>query len=231
MHCHTVAGGHAYGTLEENLAQAKEIGLLLTGTAEHGPRMPGSCPLLHFEEIMALPDKIDGMHWLKGVEANIMEEGLDVPDELLSRLDFVIASIHLALYLPGDKAANTAAVVRAMEHPHVDIIGHLGDPGVPVDVEAIVKAAKRTGTIIEINNSSLTPGSYRYDGGKTVKLILEACKREEVYVLAGSDAHHPKKVGSLELAKALIVESGIKEELVLNTDVQLFISVLRNISP
>ena len=229
VHCHTIASGHASNTLEQMLERAADIGLKLCGISDHGPAMPGSCSLSYFSDILKLPNFINKMHWLKGAEANIIDAfgNTDMPNEILSQLDYSIASIHTGIYLPGDAAANTASIIGAMKNPYINIIGHLGDPNVPIIVHPIIEAAKKTGTIIEINNKSLKPGHRRYDGGATIREILIACKKLEVPVIAGSDAHKAREVGKLKYAKSLIKKVGINEELVMNTSVERFIKTLK----
>ena len=229
VHCHTTATGHAYSTLKENLAQAKKIGLALTGASDHGPDMLDSCRLSHFENILKLPEVIDGMPWLKGVEANIINTsgGVDIPGDILAQLDFCIASIHESVFYPGSTEANTAAIIDAMENPNVHIIGHLGDTNIPINTKSIITAAKKTGTIIEINNKSLTPGTKRFNGGGTIREILALCKKHGVAVIAGSDAHMAKDVGRLDYAGSYIMESGIDKQLVMNTNIERFIDTLK----
>lgn len=93
---------------------------------------------------------------LHGTEMEIKADGsLDYPDEVLARLDFVIASLHVGLRQPRQQV--TARVMTAIENPHVDMIGHpsgrlLPDrPAADLDMEEVLKAAAETGTIIEIN--------------------------------------------------------------------------------
>lgn len=95
---------------------------------------------------------------LTGAEVNIMKDGsLDIADKMLAKLDVVGASVHSHFRL--SRMEQTARVIRAMENPHVDIIFHLTgrrinrrEP-VDLDIDAIIAAAKRTGTILEINAS------------------------------------------------------------------------------
>lgn len=229
IHCHTVASGHAYSTVNENAAWAAQKGLTLLGVADHGPHMAGACNLYHFANLHVLPDEISGVRLLKGVEANIVDAagGLDLPPGILKRLDFVIASLHSVCFPPSDKARHTETVIRAMENPYVNIWGHPGDPAYPIDEEAVVAAAKRTHTVIEINNVSLVPGTHRYGGNETIRRLLACCKAMEVPVIAGSDAHVDRHVGQNALAQQLIEESGLKESLVLNTSVALLEEALQ----
>ncbi|MBM3466166.1 MAG: PHP domain-containing protein, partial [Armatimonadetes bacterium] len=99
---------------------------------------------------------IDGIRVLCGAEVNIRRDGsLDVDDEVLAELDVVGAAIHHHFTLSRDEM--TARVIRAMENPHVDIFFHptarkFGQrPPVDLDMDAIIAAAVRTGTILEID--------------------------------------------------------------------------------
>jgi DNA polymerase (family 10) len=95
---------------------------------------------------------------LCGSEVDIRADGrLDYPDELLAQLDLVVASVHSAM--GQDRDTMTRRVIRAMQHPSVTIIGHLSTrligqrPPTQVDVEAVLQAARETGTALEINAS------------------------------------------------------------------------------
>ncbi len=99
-----------------------------------------------------------GLTLLSGIEADVLQDGaIDCEDDLLARLDVVVASVHMRY--KEDAAAMTARMIRAIEHPSVSIIGHptgrlLGRrEAYPVDIEAIIAAAARTGTVLEINAS------------------------------------------------------------------------------
>ena len=230
MHCHTVASGHASGTLEEFLLAAKKRGLELTGTAEHAPDMPGTCPLSYFEELIALPSRIKGMDWMAGVEANIIgyDGALDMPEDVLSRLGFVIASLHPCCLDASDRDKNTQALVAAMRNPHVDIIGHIGDAMVPINIEAIVSAAKETGTLLEFNNLSLRPGHGRFDGGEVMKQVLALCKRQSLSIILGSDAHAVHEVGDLKRIIRFVEDENFPEDLIVNTSVAKFKNALKS---
>lgn len=223
LHCHTIASGHAHSTLEGNAAYARQTGLQLIGVADHAPGAPGTTHLSYFDHIADWPDNLFGVPILKGVEANIMGWAgeLDLPNDILAQLDFVIVSMHGSCMPHGEAEDNTAAAIAALEHPHVHILGHPGDISFPLNLEKVVLAAKRTCSIIEINNASLSPGSSRYAGEEPHRKMLDLCKKYEVPVIAGSDAHQEKYVGRLDAAKKLIEESGIDEGLVLNTSVDL----------
>ena len=101
---------------------------------------------------------MDGIELLAGSEVNILPDGsLDYDDELLAALDWVIASVHSSFRIPAEQM--TERIVRAIEHPLVDAIGHLSGRKIErrapyhFDLERIVEAAARTGTMLEINSS------------------------------------------------------------------------------
>ena len=228
VHCHTVNSGHAYSTVTENAAHGAGVGLTHIGIADHGPGMPAGAHLYNFTNIWVLPEFMHGVRVLKGAEANIISDTgkLDLPSDVLKKLDFVIASFHRGSFPPIDRDTHTRAMIMAMENPNMHILGHPGDCWFDIDAEAVVRAAARTGTVIEINNASLNPGSVRYHGDSSLRQILFFCKKFNTKVLASSDAHYHTYVGDLARAKQLIEESGIDEYLVLNTSAERFLETI-----
>jgi len=107
-------------------------------------------------EVKALNRKMGGIHILTGMEVDIRSDGtLDMPDEVLEQLDVVTGSVHSGMGQTREQM--TARIVRAMENPHVDILGHPTGRLMPerepvqVDIEAVLEAALRTGSALEIN--------------------------------------------------------------------------------
>ena len=229
VHCHTVASGHAFSTINENAAHAASIGLTHIAMADHGPAMPGGTHLYTFTNQWILPDYIHGVRVLKGAEVNIIghDGNLDLPDNLLHKMDFVIASLHRGTCPPSDKDTHTRTLIKAMENTAVSILGHPGDIHFDIDIQAVVAAAARTGTIIEINNQTLNPQSVRYNGDAVQRQILTLCKEYKVPVLASSDAHFCTLVGKMDKAKALIEATGMPESQVLNTNADLFLKTVQ----
>ena len=76
MHTHTLASGHAYNTVMEMAAAAKDKGLELLGITEHAPMMPGSCHEYYFSNLKAVPRNICGIRLMLGVELNICEHAI-----------------------------------------------------------------------------------------------------------------------------------------------------------
>jgi DNA polymerase (family 10) len=110
-----------------------------------------------WKEIDAVNKKLAGkIRILKGTECDILKDGsLDLPDEILAKLDVVGVSVHSFFDMP--RAEQTARVLRAMANPHVDILFHPTGrvinrrPPIELDIDAIIAAAKKTKTVMEID--------------------------------------------------------------------------------
>ena len=191
-HSHTVVSGHAYSTRMEMIQAAKNRGLEALALTEHAPEMPGACHEFYFQNYTVVPREVDGLHILMGVELNIMDEygTVDLPAGVLKSMDLAIASIHGPCYGESrSRELNTQAYLNVMKNPYIHIIGHPDDGRFPIDYEKLVRGAKETNTLLEMNNSSLRPGGFRVNTKVNAKEILELCKKEGVYITTGSDAH------------------------------------------
>lgn len=229
LHTHTIASGHAYNTIQEMIAAAAEKGVELLGITEHAPKMPGTCHEFYFTNLHIIPREQKGIRVLFGAELNILdsEGNVDLPERITSKLDFCIASLHPPCMKPGTIQENTAAVVKAMKHPHVRIIGHPDDGRFPLDYEAVVAAAKEQDIILEINNASLAPDAFREGARENDFTMLEWCKEYRVPVLMGSDAHVTFALGVHDYAAQLLAEADMPAELVLNASVERVMQYLK----
>ena len=218
IHTHTSASGHAYNTLYEMAHAAAERGLTLFGSSDHAPAMPGSCHEMYFCNFKAIPRELFGIRLIMGCELNIVDYqgNVDLKRWLQKRLDYGIASIHDLCYEPGAREENTAALIGAMENPYVQIIGHPDNSRIPLDYESLVKAAKEHHVLLEVNNSSLKPGSPRPGARENYYTMLELCRRYNTAVILGSDSHCAADVGCHDQAAALLREIDFPEELVVN---------------
>ena len=127
--------------------------------------------------------KVTGITVLAGSEVNVLPDGsLDYDDVLLERLDWIVASLHTSFRMSEHEM--TERMIRAMEHPLVDAIGHptgrlIGrrEP-YALDIDAVIDAAARTGTFLEINanpNRRDLPETYaRAAAAKGVKLVVDS---------------------------------------------------------
>lgn len=162
LHTHTVASGHAYSTLQELIVEAKKKELKVLGFSDHAPSLPGGAHIYHIHNMNIIPDRIEGLRVLKGVEANIIdyEGNIDIGGESLDSTDYLIASMHPPCIDSGTIEENTSAIIGAIKNPSVKIIGHPDDSRFPVNYEEIVLAAKENNVLLEMNNTSINPKRF-----------------------------------------------------------------------
>ncbi|KAB1438047.1 phosphatase [Candidatus Galacturonibacter soehngenii] len=228
-HSHTLASGHAYNTIREMACAAKEVGLELLAITEHAPQMPGTCHDFYFSNLKVVSRQMCGVELLLGVELNILDfdGNVDLSNDLLKRMDIVIASMHTPCYPSGTMEENTRAYINVMKNPYVNIIGHPDDNRYPVDMEALVLASKEHRVLLELNNSSLNPNGARQDARGNDITMLTLCKKHQVPIVIGSDAHTDSDVGRHDLAFELIKEVDFPEELIINRSVSELKKYLR----
>lgn len=223
LHCHTISSGHAYSSLEEMVQGAKRNGIKIIGISDHAPSMPASTHKYFFQNLIVVPDVIDGIKVLKGVEANIIdfEGNIDMTDKELEHLDYAIASFHPPCIDFGTIDENTNAILNVMKNPKVKVIGHPDDSRYPLDYEKVVKAAKENNVALEVNNSSLNPGSFRIGANENVTTFLNLCKKNGTKIIFGSDSHISFDVGAFHNCLELVEKVGFPMELVVNYNIDL----------
>jgi DNA polymerase (family X) len=161
LHCHTTASDGT-ASIEQMAEAAREAGYAYLAITDHSATMGFGAdlsPARLREQIGRIrAAEVDGIELLAGSEVNILPDGsLDYDDDLLFELDWVIASVHSSFRMPSESM--TDRIVRAIEHPLVDAIGHLSGRKIErrapyhFDLERILDAAARTGTMLEINSS------------------------------------------------------------------------------
>lgn len=229
VHTHSIASGHAYSTLVEMVSEAQNRGLKIFGITEHTPALPGACHSIYFRNLHVVPRQWGDMRLLLGAELNIINSkgDIDLEDEFFPMLDIRIAGIHKLCWENGTAEENTEGMIRVIQNPWINIISHPGDGTAELNFEPIVIAAKEHNTLLEINNSSLNPVR-----GKTHKAIpnnieiLNLCKKYEVPVILGSDAHITFDIANYDNILPLLNETEFPEELIINDKPNAFIKLL-----
>ncbi len=218
IHTHTIASGHAYGTILENAKAAAEKGLSLLGISEHAPGVQGTCDPLYFWNLVVVPRTLHGVSVIHGSEVNVWQDGtLSLEDRYLDRLDYGIVGIHLTCYEDAGREKNTENLIHCMKHPKIFFVSHPDDDNTPLDYEKLVKAAKEYHVALEVNNSSLLKPQRRLNCYENYRTMLKLCMEYQVPVILSSDAHFPTAVGGLDKSIQLLEECGFDENLVLNT--------------
>ncbi|MBI5015440.1 MAG: phosphatase [Deltaproteobacteria bacterium] len=217
LHVHTVASGHAFSTVSEIAREAARRGLRAVGIADHGPALPGAPHPFYFGALRFLPRTMEGVRILRGVEANIVHARgrLDLPRELLSRLDYILVGYHEGCGLKvRSPAKNTATMIAAMEQPGVRVVTHPGNPAFPVEVPVLARAALQLGVALEINNASFSQA--RRGSREVCSVLARHVALEGGLVCLSSDAHIACQVGQVADAWQVASECGIAAEQVVN---------------
>jgi DNA polymerase (family 10) len=211
MHCHSTWSSDGKNSLEEMALTARSRGYAFLCITDHSHYLRDGRLEAQWREVEELNGRLGRFRIHRGIEVNIRADGsLDVDDEVLAELDWVIASLHTSF----DRSP-TERIVGAMENPNVDCIGHLTGrrllkrDGATVDVERIVERALETGTALEINSQP-----DRLDMRDShARLAGEA----GVLVPITTDAHSVGALGYAELGVAQARRAWLTKEQVLNT--------------
>ena len=211
MHSHSSWSSDGHNTIEEMAATAKSRGYSFLCLTDHSHYLRGPRLAAQWREIEQVNGRLKPFKVLRGIEVNIRADGsLDVDDDVLAELDWVVASIHTAF----DRSP-TERILGAIENPHVDSIGHLTGrkilkrPGTDVDIERIVLRAAETGTALEINSQP-----DRLDLRDThARLAGEAGVRIPIT----TDAHEVPALAHAELGIGLARRAWLTKEQILNT--------------
>jgi DNA polymerase (family 10) len=194
LHMHTVLSD-GRGTAEDMALRAREMGLEYIAITDHsashgfGNHVSPDALRAQIEAIRALDESLDGIRVLVGTETNIGTTGKpDYDDDLLAQLDWVVGSIHTSFSM--DVTAMTDRMVAAIEHPLIDAIGHPTGRKIEkrapyaIDMERVIDAAARTGTMIEINSAP--------DRRDLNDVNARAAAQAGVRIVINSDAHGPE---------------------------------------
>jgi DNA polymerase (family 10) len=217
LHMHTtLSDGHA--SVEEMAAAARELGYEYIAITDHsashgfGDDVQPDALLRRLEEIRALPDL--GITVLAGTETNVLPDGsLDYADDVLEQLDWVIASLHTSFRLSEDE--QTGRMLRAMEHPLVDAIGHPTGrlierrEAYALDLDRVIAKAVETGTFLEINANP--------DRRDLNDVYARAAAEAGVTLLIDSDAHWPHTLKNMRYGVATARRAWLAAETVGNT--------------
>ncbi|MBK1832757.1 DNA polymerase/3'-5' exonuclease PolX [Roseibacillus ishigakijimensis] len=220
FHNHTTASD-GRNTLREMAEAARELGMDYLGISDHSKSSPQANGLdeerLHTQiaEIRALNEELDGsLHLFAGSEVDILKDGsLDFDDDLLSELDYVVASVHNSFSLP--EAEMTARVIRAIENPHVTMLGHstgrllLRREAYPINLDKIIDAAAANETIIELNCSAKRMDmDWRY---------WKRARDKGVLCSINPDAHSTSQLQALHFGVRVAQKGWLRKEDVFNT--------------
>ena len=226
LHTHTLVSEHAYSTVDEMLSAAKDKDFSALAITDHGPASSDGAKSVHFKAMHSLPEYVNGVRLLKGAEVNIIDYSgkLDLSPNVLSSLDFVIASYHEDAIQPINIKEHTNGYLEVIKNKDVDCLGHIGNPKFPFDMDYIIKLCKEYNKLIEINSSSFT---VRLGSVPICRDIALLCKKYEVNIVITSDAHSKYKVGDHKDSIDMLNSINFPESLILNTDYDRLMEYLK----
>jgi len=219
LHMHTTASDGRASITDMALAaraQGLEYIAITDHSASHGFGNHVSADDLRrqIERVRAVDAEIDGIQVLAGSEVNVLPDGsLDYADELLAQLDWVVASVHTAFGL--DARVMTQRVITALEHPHVHALGHPTGRKIQsrapyaLDMDAVIQAAARTGTFLEINSAP--------DRRDLPDVHARAAAAAGVLLVIDSDAHGPETLVNTKWGVATARRAWLTGDQVANT--------------
>jgi DNA polymerase (family X) len=219
LHCHTIASD-GRNTIREMVEAALAHGYEYLAITDHsathgfGNDVPPDELRRQIDRVAAVNEELDGITLLAGSEVNVMPDGsLDYEDELLERLDWVIASLHTSFRM--SEREMTDRMVRAMEHPLVEAIGHPTgrkiDSREPyaLDIERVIAAAVETGTFLEINANP--------DRRDLPDPYARAAAEAGATLIVSSDAHGVETLEKMRFGVATARRGWLTKEDVANT--------------
>jgi DNA polymerase (family 10) len=219
LHCHTTLSDgrqDAAAMAEAARARGYEYLALTDHSASHGfgDHVEPDALRAQIEHVRALNEKLEGFELLIGTETNILPDGsLDYADELLAELDWVVASVHTSFGMSEQDM--TARVVAALEHPLVDVVGHPTGRKIEtrapyaIDMEGVIAAAARTGTMLEINAAP--------DRRDLNELHARAAAEAGVLIVVDSDAHSVRNLDLMRFGIATARRAWLTPAQVANT--------------
>lgn len=204
-------------TLEEIVEHGKKLGYKYIAICDHSQAAKYAHGLTperlkeQIKEIDQINRKLKDFRLLKGVEVDILADGsIDLPDEMLKKLDIVVASIH-----SGFKKNVTERIIAAIKHPLVDIIGHptgrliSGREGYDVDIDKVIEAAAEYGKILELN-------AY-YDRLDLDEFNLKKAKEKGVLISIGTDTHYAHGFSMMRFGVGIARRAWLTKTDVINT--------------
>jgi DNA polymerase (family 10) len=219
LHSHsTYTDGRA--TIEQMALKARAAGLDYLAITDHSKRLAmafGLDPVRlreQWREIESVGAQLQGIRLLRGIEVDILDDGtLDLPDDVLSELDWVVASVHYKL---GQSSREmTQRMIAAIRNPYVDVIGHpsgrllTGREPSEFDLDEVLHVAREEGCALELNSQA-----------ERLDLNDSAClkaKHVGVKLVVSSDAHHPRDFAMLDYGVNQARRGWIEPADVLNT--------------
>lgn len=219
LHLHT-RWSDGINSITEMVEKGKSLGYQYLAICDHSRslKIAKGMSIEMLQEQIKVIDELNAtltdFYVLKGIEVDILKDGrLDYPDEILARLDLVVASIHTGI--KGSSQELTKRLVAAMQNPYVHIIGHPTGRLIQwrqpyqIEMEQVIQVAKETETVLEVNG---TPD--RLDLSEN---YLKLCKASGVKIVVNSDAHSCDQMDYMEYGVGMARRGWLEKADLINT--------------
>lgn len=248
-HTHTIFSRHSYSTIRENVLAARDMGLELLAATDHYSCMlfegSDSREWQFFYNLSCWPREWEGVKLLHGCEADIVDTNgnlygynikvtneingaaFEKPTTLQNRVfkdcDYVIASVHDRSFTRNVSAArNTEMYIKAMQHPKVLELAHMGRSGVDFEFRPVIEEAARLHKLVEINEHSLE--YKRETTNNRCREIALLCAELNCPIAVNTDAHICTRIGDFTNALSFLEEIHFPQELIATTDAKTFLA-------
>jgi len=219
LHAHTKATD-GRSKLEEMAKAAKEKGYEYLAITEHSKHVTVAKGFdakrlaEQLEEIDRLNEELDGIVLLKGIEVDILEDGsLDLPDDILKKLDLVVCAVHYKFNLPANK--QTERIIKGIDNPYFTILAHptgrmIGErEPYQLDMERLMKSAKETGSVLELNAQP--------DRLDLTEVYAKMAKEKGIMIAISTDAHSVNELDFMRFGVYQARRGWLESDDVLNT--------------
>lgn len=231
LHIHTTASRHAHNTILEYINQARKLKMKIIGISDHGPENFSTlADLVYFKEMTRLPEVINGVRVLKGVEANIIDSlgSIDIPDRIIEKLDFIMAGLHNGTpYKHNSEKINTQAIIKTIKSGKVDIITHpFVKRDFPLDIKKVSEVACEHGVLLELNLSYLAERRVSAGILESLKIMIGTVRRHRKKIIVSSDAHNIWELADDTMLKKYKKQIGLTDDLIINNYPKELLTVL-----
>lgn len=219
LHMHTKGCDTLFDTLSIMTSTASKKGIRYIACTDHAPITSNQYTSWDFDEWKDIPKKLNEVHILRGVEADILDfkGNLSLEEETLFKLDIVLAGLHTYCIKPVTIKEHTEAYEAILYNPYVDILAHPGESFFSCDEEYIMKLAAEQRKVIELNSLSQKNDPKSIQNQRN---LIKLSKKYGTMLCVSSDAQKPISIGEFDTIPEMLSKELIPSELIINSSVE-----------
>jgi putative hydrolase len=201
------------------------------GISDHGSKTDSLATEVYFTTLRRIPKEVNGIRLLKGIEADIISPkgDIDISDDVIGKLDYVMASYHPNKLLKSGKVeANTKVIINAIKQKKINILTHPFTTHIfPVDVKKISEEACRNNVLLEVNLHYIKRFRENKEIMSNLKNMVEVAKKNKKKIILGSDAHNIWELADDSILKGVKKEIGLTDNMIINNYPKELFSMLK----